>query len=274
MNLFAAGGIFPIYILSDATGETVERVLRAALSQFQDVEIKLHRFSHLRSREDVTEALSQVENDRGIVIYTLVNTELARFLEEEAQRLEIVALDLITPLLYKLAEFFGKLPREKPGILYQLDAEYNRRVDAMNFAVKHDDGAEPRNLSKADLVLVGVSRTSKTPLSMYLANKGYKVANVPLVAGIDPPEELYELPPQKVIGLIIDAHRLTEIRTARLRNLRQDRKSSYAAYEQIEEELDFSRQIFRRNPGWTIIDVTNKAIEETASEVMKRVSSR
>ncbi|HEU0265101.1 MAG TPA: pyruvate, water dikinase regulatory protein [Geobacterales bacterium] len=274
MNLFAAGGIFPIYILSDATGETVERVLRAALSQFQDVEIKLHRFSHLRSRADVTEALSQVENDRGIVIYTLVNTELARFLEEEAQRLEIVALDLITPLLYKLAEFFGKLPREKPGILYQLDAEYNRRVDAMNFAVKHDDGAEPRNLSKADLVLVGVSRTSKTPLSMYLANKGYKVANVPLVAGIDPPEELYELPPQKVIGLIIDAHRLTEIRTARLRNLRQDRKSSYAAYEQIEEELDFSRQIFRRNPGWTIIDVTNKAIEETASEVMKRVSSR
>jgi regulator of PEP synthase PpsR (kinase-PPPase family) len=259
-----------IYLLSDATGETVERVVRAALSQFKDVEIKLHRLNRLRTREDVSEALSMVLQVRGIIIYTLVNTELAQFLHDEAEANNLEAVDLITPLLFKFSRFFGMLPQEKPGLLHQLNAEYHKRVEAVNFAVKHDDGQEPRNLGKADLVLVGVSRTSKTPLSMYLANKGYKVANIPLVKGIDPPRELFQIDQHKVIALIINAKRLVELRSSRLRNLRQSPKGSYADYENVEDELEYCRQLFRSHPEWLLIDVTHKAIEETATEILKK----
>jgi regulator of PEP synthase PpsR (kinase-PPPase family) len=204
------------------------------------------------------------------MIYTLVNPELAEFLHDEAERHGLEALDLISPLILKLSEFLGMAPQEKPGLLHQLDAEYNKRVEAMNFAVKQDDGQELRNLDKADIVLVGVSRTSKTPLSMYLANKGYKVANVPLVKGIEPPRELFEIAPEKVVALIIDGRRLSEIRSNRLRHLRQSPRGSYADFDKIEEELDYSRQLFRRNPAWMLIDVTNRAIEETATEILKK----
>lgn len=259
-----------IYILSDATGETVERVLRAALSQFSNADIKLHRLNRLRTREDVEQALDEVLKNRGIIIYTLVNPELAQFLHSEAVKNGIEALDLITPLILKLSEFLGMAPQEEPGLLHQLDADYNRRVEAVNFAVKQDDGQEPRNLDKADIVLVGVSRTSKTPLSMYLANKGYKVANIPLVKGIAPPKELFEIDRRKIVGLIIDAKRLAEIRTSRLRHLRQSPRGSYADYDNIEEELEFSRALFRKYPEWMVIDVTNRAIEETATEILKK----
>lgn len=259
-----------IYILSDATGETVERVLRAALSQFTNADIKLHRLNRLRTRQDVEQALDEVLKNKGIMIYTLVNPDLAQFLRDQAVRNGLDALDLITPLILKLSEFLCMAPQEKPGLLHQLNADYNRRVEAVNFAVKQDDGQEPRNLDKADIVLVGVSRTSKTPLSMYLANKGFKVANIPLVEGIEPPRELFEIDPQKVVGLVIDGKRLAEIRSNRLRHLMQSSKGSYADFQRIEEELEFSRTLFRKHPEWLVIDVTKKAIEETATEILKK----
>jgi regulator of PEP synthase PpsR (kinase-PPPase family) len=157
-------------------------------------------------------------------------------------------------------------------LLHQVDTEYFKRVEAVNFTVKQDDGQELRHLYRADMVLVGVSRTSKTPLSIYLAHKGYKVANVPLVKGIEPPRELFEIDQKKVVGLLIDARRLVELRSARLRNLRQNPRGSYADFEVVEDELEWCRRIYRNNAQWQVIDVTNKSVEESAAEILRRVN--
>ena len=255
-----------IYLLSDATGETVERVVRAALTQFKNVDVKLHRMSRLRSREDISLALDEAAKLPGVIFYTLVDNELAQYLHKEAILRDLEAIDLITPLLFKLAGLLGMPPQKEPGLLYQLNTEYYKRMEAVDFTVKQDDGQEPRNLCKADIVLVGVSRTSKTPLSMYLAHKGYKVANVPLVLGIEPPHELYQVDQSRVVGLIIDAKRLVDIRSVRLRNMRQSPRGSYADYQRVEDELDYCRKLYRKHPQWQIIDVTSKSVEESAAE--------
>jgi len=262
-----------IYLLSDATGETVERVVRAALSQFRNVDIKLHRWNNLRTQQDVLKALDDALSERGIVIYTLVDTELAQVVRSQAEIYGLETVDLITPLLFKLSDFFGIAPQKEPGLLYELNAEYYKRIEAVNFTVKQDDGQDPRNLHKSDIILVGVSRTSKTPLSMYLAHKGYKVANVPLVKGIDYPQELEEVDQHKVVGLLIEAKRLVELRLERLRYLHQSPRSPYADFEQVVEEIDFCRRIYRRHPEWFIIDVTKKSVEEAASDILKKLQS-
>lgn len=261
-----------MYLLSDSTGETVERVVRAALSQFQGGNSRLHRLSGLRSRADIDEALAGPKGTPGLIIYTLVNPDLAEYLRNEVEHYGLDAIDLISPLLYKLSDLLGRAPREEPGLLHQVDTEYFKRVEAVNFTVKQDDGQELRHLYRADMVLVGVSRTSKTPLSIYLAHKGYKVANVPLVKGIEPPRELFEIDQKKVVGLLIDAKRLVELRSARLRNLRQSPRGSYADFEVVEDELEWCRRIYRSNPHWQVIDVTNKSVEESAAEILRRVN--
>ena len=259
-----------IYLFSDATGETVERIVRAALFQFRDQDIRLHRFNKLLSREDVIRSLDEASRQPGIIIYTLVNPALAELVRTEAEAHGMEMIDLITPLLYKLANFLGTAPKEEPGLQYQIDSEYLKRVEAVNFTVKHDDGQELRNLCKADIVLVGVSRSSKTPLSMYLAHKGYKVANVPLVKDLPVPAELDQVDADRVVGLTIDARRLIEIRSSRLRHLRQPPRGSYADYEHVEEELEFCRRLYRRHPRWMVIDVTNKSVEESAAEIVSK----
>lgn len=264
--------IYPLYLFSDATGETVERVVRAALSQFKGVEVKLYKFTNLRTRADIAQAFAAIGSQPGLVVYTMVDPELTQFLRSEVANHGVEAVDLITPLIFKLSDLFAVSPQEEPGLLYQINAEYFKRMEAVNFTVKQDDGQELRNLCKADLVLVGVSRTSKTPLSMYLAHKGYKVANVPLVKGIDPPQELFQIEQKKVVGLIIDAKRLVELRSARLRNLRQSPRGSYADYEEVEEELELCRQLYRRHPEWHVVDVTNKSVEESASEILRKLN--
>jgi regulator of PEP synthase PpsR (kinase-PPPase family) len=261
-----------IYIFSDSTGETAERGVRAALSQFKDVDVKLHRYSKILSRDELVQALEMAVKEPGILFYTLVNPEHGQLLRDFAETHGLESVDLISPLLFKLSDFFGMAPQEVPGLLYQLDSEYYKRVEAVNFTVKQDDGQEPRNLAKADIVLVGVSRTSKTPLSMYLAHKGYKVANVPLVKGIDPPRELFDVAQDRVVGLIIEPRRLVELRSARLRNMRQTSRGSYAEYEGVVEELEFCRQFYRKHPEWLIIDVTSKSVEESAAEILKKVN--
>lgn len=263
--------MFHVYLLSDATGETVERVARAALTQFKGADVLLHRMGQVRNREDVVRVLEEVSREPGLLFYTLVNSELAQFVRSETEARQLDAVDFITPLLYKLAAFLEMPPQKVPGLQYAMNPEYYRRMEAVDFTVKQDDGQEPRNLHKADIVLVGVSRSSKTPLSMYLAHKGYKVANVPLVQGIEPPTELEQLLPERVVGLIIDTQRLVDIRSARLRNLRQSPRGSYAAYNQVEEELAFCRRYYRAHPSWLVIDVTNKSVEESAAEILSRL---
>lgn len=260
-----------IHLFSDATGETVERVVKAALSQFKDVEIRLHRYSRLRNQDDILKALDEALKQPGLIVYTLVDTELAQILRNQAEIYGLEAVDLITPLLYKMSDFFGMAPQKEPGLMYQLNAEYYKRIEAVDFTVKQDDGQETRNLYKADIILVGVSRSSKTPLSMYLAHRGYKVANVPIVKGITLPGELAEVDQKKIVGLYIEPKRLVELRSERLRYLRQSPRGMYADFEKVVEEVDFTRQLYRRHPEWLIIDVTRKSVEESASEILKRL---
>ncbi|RME41081.1 MAG: kinase/pyrophosphorylase, partial [Deltaproteobacteria bacterium] len=184
--------------------------------------------------------------------------------------LGLPAIDLRSSLRSRLGTYWGPSPDQTPGLLHGVDEDYFRRIEAMEFTVKHDDGQELRHLDQADIVLVGVSRTSKTPLSIYLSHRGWKVANVPLVPGVDPPQELMQVDPGKVAGLVIDPQRLVEIRAARMRNLGQDPKRAYADYEKVVEEIRFSRALFRRQP-WIQVDVTGKAVEETANEVLVKL---
>jgi len=259
-----------VFLLSDATGETAEKMVMAALTQFGQKDASLKRFSNVRTKNQVYEALDEALEHQGLVVYTMVNRELAQLVHDECDSLGLPNIDLITPLLMKVAEFIGRSPEETPGLMHGMNEAYFHRVEAVEFTVKHDDGQEPRNLKLADIVLVGVSRTSKTPLSIYLAHRGWKVANVPLVPGIDPPPELFEVDPKRVVGLMIDPQRLVELRASRLKNLGQDTRAAYADFEQIEEELGFARKFFRKHP-WVTVDVSGKAVEETANEVLVKL---
>lgn len=242
------------------------------LSQFRDVDIKIHRFNQLRTQADMLKAVEAASIKPGLIICTLVSRQLAQFLQYEAEQRELDVIDLLSPILYKLSDMFGLAPKQEPGLLYEINAEYHKRVEAVNFTVKQDDGQELRYLYKADIVLIGVSRTSKTPLSMYLAHKGFKVANIPLVKGIDPPKELFEIDQNRVVGLLIDAKRLVELRSARLMQLQQSPRSKYASYDEILDEIICCKQLYRKNPKWLSIDVTHKSVEESASEIIKKLT--
>ena len=260
----------PIYLLSDATGETAEKMVMAALTQFREKPVRIKRVNNVRTKNQVYEALDEALDNNALVVYTIVNRELAQLVHDECDGLGLTNIDLLTPLLLKLADCFGRSPKEAPGLLHGVDEAYFRRIEAIEFTVKHDDGQEPRNLHLADIVLLGISRTSKTPLSIYLAHRGWKVANIPLVKGIDPPEQLFNVDDSRVAGLLIDPQRLVELRAARLRNLGQDPRAAYADYEEIEDELKHARKFFRRHP-WVVIDVSGKSIEETANEVLVKL---
>ncbi len=259
-----------VYLISDATGETAEKIVNAALTQFRDKPVRVTRISNVRDRNRILQSLDEVLQNRGLVVYTIVNRDLAQLVHDECEALGLPSFDLITPLLMKFSEFFGRSPGQTPGLLHDMDEDYFRRIEAVEFTVKHDDGQELRHLADADIVLVGVSRTSKTPLSTYLAHHGWKVANVPLVMGIDPPRELFQVDPRRVAGLYIEGQRLLELRAARLRNLGQDPRAAYADLEKIEEELRYAKGLFRRN-GWVTVNVSGKAVEETANEVLVKL---
>lgn len=259
-----------IYVISDSTGETAERVIKAALSQFSTMDVKVQRLCQIRNQEDIHKAFETVTASSGLVAYTLVDPALAETVERVAEEHGLMTYDLLSGLIYNLSHFLGVASQAKPGLLHRIDTDYYKRVEAVNFTVKHDDGQETRYLHKADIVLVGVSRSSKTPLSMYLAHKGYKVANVPLVKGIDPPSELFEIDQDRIVALIIDPKRLVEIRSSRLVAMNQMSKTSYADYQQVEDELNECKKLYRRHPEWIVINVTNKSIEESASDIIRR----
>jgi regulator of PEP synthase PpsR (kinase-PPPase family) len=259
-----------IYIFSDSTGETGERILRATMSQFDHSDIRVIKKGHLRTLGEISKALDIVTSHPGLIVYTLVNNEHADFLSAEAQRLGLKTIDLITPILNEMTGFLHLPAKQKPGLIYRMNEEYLKRIEAINFTVAHDDGQLTRDLPKADIVLVGLSRTSKTPLSMYLAHRGYKVANIPLIAGIEPPEELFQIDQNKVFALVISVERLVSLRMARLSKLGHNIRDTYADFERVDGELAYCRQLFRKNRKWVIIDMTSKAIEEAAGEILKR----
>lgn len=263
-----------IFTVSDGTGETALSIVRAVRVQFEHAEMHIERYNKVRSREMLEEMLVSAKNKNATVVATLVDPELRVFLISRSMQLGVKVVDVLFPLLETLSEQLGKRPSAIPGLLRQLDEDYFKRISAIEYTVRHDDGVISGDLTEADIILVGVSRTSKTPLSMYLGHKGYKVANIPLVPGIDPPAELAKVDQNKIIGLIIDPSRLAEIRVARIEALGTDDVGDYADIEKIFEELEWSRELFKKNKRWPVLDVTGKALEENSVEIEKIILSR
>jgi regulator of PEP synthase PpsR (kinase-PPPase family) len=263
-----------VYIVSDSVGETAEFVVRAAASQFDGGNVQLRRVSHVDSTAVVDETVESAREEGAIIAFTLVLPELREYLLQRAQESGVHAVDIMGPMISAFEQVVGQPPRRKPGLVHQLDEDYFRRVEAVEFAVKYDDGRDPRGLERADIVLIGVSRTSKTPLSMYLAHRRMRVANVPLVPEVEPPEELFQLRDRgKVVGLTIRADKLNAIRRERLRSLGLTPTANYASRERIELELEYAEQIMRRL-GCFVIDVSDKAVEETAGLILDYIHKR
>ena len=260
-----------ILVVSDATGETAEKVVKAALAQFFGHEkVRVQVMPHLRDEAGVRAAVARAKELNALLVYTLVDPKLRTFVRRAADELDVRPVDLLGSLLLQMGNHFGQDPLYKPGLGHELDAEYFKRVEAVEFAVNNDDGREPRNLRKADLVLVGVSRTSKTPLSSYIAHRGYRVANVPLVVGIPPPAELEKVDPARVFGLLVDPATLVEIRRTRMKHLGMDPSAGYGDLKAVRDELAWSKDVFAKHPKWTVFDITEKAIEETAAAILER----
>ena len=262
-----------IYVVSDSVGETAELVTKAAVSQFNGSGMTLKRYPYVEDKSHIDEVISLVKMDNGMIVYTLVKPDMRKYMDEQAEKEGIYACDIIGPLMDKMQSLYGKTPLFEPGLVRKLDDDYFKKIEAIEFAVKYDDGRDPRGILKADIVLVGVSRTSKTPLSQYLAHKRIKVANVPLVPEVDPPEELYLVPPDKCIGLKISPEKLNQIRRERLISLGLSDSASYASINRIKNELDYFEKVVNKIKC-PVIDVTNKAVEETANLILSQYYKR
>lgn len=260
-------GVQYIFVVSDATGTTAEMVLRAALTQFEAARVVIERVPNVRSEEQVRDVVQRATRQHGFIVHTLVSADLRQVMLEEGRRHNVDAIDLMGPLLTRLTSRLKVSPKAKPGLFHQLDEDYFRRVEAVEFTVKHDDGRNIETLKLADIVLVGVSRTSKTPLSMYLSFNGWRVANVPILLDVEPPKQLLELPPGRVVALTIDPDRLYDIRSARLQRISQGVPMDYADPVVIRQEIRYAQQVFHAQ-GWPVVDVTRKSLEEIASEVL------
>jgi regulator of PEP synthase PpsR (kinase-PPPase family) len=259
----------PIFVVSDSTGETAERVVRAALLQYPEHRVRVRLFTRVRDEEAVRDVIVKANEAGAMIVFTLVAPELREFFHELAHENQIEAVDVIGGLIHKVGNFLGAQPINVPTATLPLSEEYFRRVEAIEFAVKSDDGKEPRNLKKADLVLIGVSRTSKTPLATYLAGRGLRVANVPLVLGVSPPKELFDVPPERVVALTIDIDRLLEIRKQRLQQLGMPVDANYGLRDHVKSELEYAHQMFKDNPTWSVVNVSGRAIEETATIILE-----
>ncbi len=256
-----------VFVVSDGTGDTGTAIVRAAMLQFRS-SWKIRVFGEVRRPAEAKRAVVRAAEVNALLVFSLVEHNMVEVLKREAQQRGVVALDLLGPLIAKVAQHLHAEPKHQPGLLHGMSEDYFSRIDAVEFAVNHDDGANVHTLYDADIVLTGVSRTSKTPLSMYLAQRGYKTGNVPLVPRVDPPRELLDLDSERVFGLLIDASELMTIRQARLRAIRASPTSEYTDIAAVTEEVEGARMICRRN-GWRIVDVTGKAVEENAARLME-----
>ncbi|MBP7248279.1 MAG: kinase/pyrophosphorylase [Negativicutes bacterium] len=257
-----------IYVLSDSIGETGESLLKAAASQFPFERLDIRRIPYIQTTIEIDELVQEAYEAKAAIAYTLVNPALKAHTKRITENMNVLSLDIMGPTMDFLQNITELDPKNEPGLIRKLDQAYFRRVEAIEFAVRYDDGKEPRGMLKADIVLLGISRTSKTPLSMYLANRGLKVANLPLVPEVPPSPELFDVPRENLIGLTISTDRLNSIRKERLKTMGLDESSSYAQEMRIQEELEYARGLYRRL-RCPVIDVSGRAIEETASKILE-----
>lgn len=257
-----------IYIVSDSLGETAEFVSRAAASQFEGEHVEICKIPFVSQKCHLEEIAEEASERKSIIAFTLVRPELRDHLQNLAKEKDLITVDVLGPMMGAVSRITKRPPTLEPGLMRKMDEHYFSKVEAIEFAVQYDDGKDPRGLLRADIVLIGVSRTSKTPVSLILANKRVKAANVPLVPEIAPPEELFTLKRQKIVGFTISPKLLFEIRQQRLKAIGLASNADYADYGRILKELDYAEEIMKRL-GCSVIDVTNKAVEETASKVLE-----
>ncbi|WP_425231384.1 pyruvate, water dikinase regulatory protein [Sphingorhabdus sp.] len=262
-----------LHLLSDSTGETLENIAKAALAQFDEVDVVKHFWPMVRSEAHLDRILIDVAANPGLVLFTLVNVAMRQKLEARCRALglpTVAALDAVTDAL---SGILGQQAKARPGRQHALDAAYFARVEAIQYTIAHDDGLNHHEWEEADILLAGVSRTSKTPTSIYLANRGYKTANIPLVPESPPPPALYTLKHPMVVGLVTSADRLVQVRRNRLLSLNQAPDTDYVAEDKVKEEIAFARRIFGDN-GWPVIDVTRRSIEESAAAIINLFNER
>jgi regulator of PEP synthase PpsR (kinase-PPPase family) len=265
---------FHLHLVSDSTGETVHSLARASLAQFEDAEAIEHIWSMVRTRAQIERVIAGIDANPGVVLYTLVNDILRQPLQECCRRLNVPAIPVLDPAINALGAYLGRAARNLPGQQHLLNHEYFQRIDAMTFAMTHDDGQAPWGLNEADVILTGVSRTSKTPTCIYLANRGVKAANVPMVPGVALPPELFSATKPLIVGLTNDPERLIAIRRNRMNAIKQEESSTpYVDLEAVRAEVTAARRLCHEHK-WPMIDVTRRSIEETAAAIMKLLAKR
>jgi [pyruvate, water dikinase]-phosphate phosphotransferase / [pyruvate, water dikinase] kinase len=269
-----AGSYFHLHLVSDATGETLTTVARAATAQYLKMFPVEHVYPLVRTQKQLDRVLAEIEEEPGIVLYTLLEDDLVERLENHCRELSLPCLSILGPVLQLMRSYLGAETSHRVGAQHTLNAEYFRRIDALNYTMLHDDGQHIDDLEEADVVLVGVSRTSKTPTSIYLANRGVKTGNVPLVPGIVIPPQVEQLTHPLVVGLYASPERIVQIRQNRLLGLKaQQDDGQYIDRNAVAEEINFSRRLCARH-NWPLIDVTRRSIEETAAAVLKLLTER
>lgn len=265
---------FHVHLVSDSTGETLNAMLKATAGQFLAAKPLEHIYALIRSRAQLERALGEIEAAPGLVLYTMVNPELRRLLEVRCSELQTPAVSVLDPVLVAFADYLGLEQSRRAGAQHEMNEAYFRRIEALDYTLSHDDGQMAWDLEPADVVLVGVSRTSKTPTSLYLANRGVKVANLPIVPGQEPPPALFHVKKPLVVGLIASPDRLAQIRASRLGSLKAEEKArSYSDLDAVRAEVLAAKRLYAKN-RWPVIDVTRKSVEETAAAILTKLSAR
>lgn len=266
------GRKFHVHLVSDSTGETLGEVMRASVAQFDGVEVIEHLYALVRSPRQMDRALEEIERAPGVVMYTVVSADMRRRLEDHCQKVGIPAIAILDPIIATLSGFLALPPSSRAGAQHDLDAQYYERIEALNYAILHDDG-QGGNLEGADVVLLGVSRTSKTPTCIYLAHRGVKAANIPLVRGGETPPAVVGLKNPLIVGLTASPERIVQIRRNRLLSLNEDRDTEYVDDISVKDEIIAAKRMFARH-GWPTIDVTRRSVEETAAKILNLVNDR
>ena len=257
-----------LYLVGEGTGDTISKIARAALAQFHRENVIVKSFFLVNDEYHVKRIIRQASHDDALIAFSIVQPDLRDYLIKHAEQKSIKAIDVIGNFIIQLSLFLREKPLAIPGRQYILDEDYFKRIEAINFSVKHDDGKLPEGLKSADIILIGLSRTGKTPLSTYLANQGWKVANVPVHPQMDTPPEIFKVDAKKVFGLIINVESLVKLREARLEQLGLEPDAKYADPIKVAEEIEWSTEFFKKNKRWRIIDVSNRAIEEVAASIL------
>ncbi len=264
---------FYVFVVSDSTGETAEKVARAAISQFSIYEVHLKRFLLVDSELKIREIITEAADKRALVIFTLVEDGLRNIMLQESAEKDIVAIDIIGPVLNSISNILNLSPERKPGLIHRINDEYFKRIDALEYAVKHDDGQRADAMPASDARILGISRTSKTPLCLFLAQRGFKAANIPIIDSQSIDETAYNMPKEKIFGLIASPVRISNLRKERLKRMGLPLSQDYVSKESIEKELNHSKEIYSRLNAY-VIDITEKSIEEAAADIISRINNK